>query len=196
LILPAASAPNTAAATPGVQRREGARRDARHAQHAVAGDGDQRLAAGRGERLHRVPPRADPLGDLGAGGVGVGERTDEDGDSPPRLRNQRPRVEHLGAVVGQLGRLAGVELRDDPRVGHHPRIGGEQTRHVLPERDPLRAEGAAEQRGGEVGAPPAQRRELAFGRRADEAGHHRDDAPLEQRQQGALDAPVGARVVG
>ncbi len=37
-----------------------------------------------------------------------------------------------------------MELGDDPCVGHHPRIGGEEAGHVLPERDPAGAEPAGE----------------------------------------------------
>ena len=40
--------------------------------------------------------------------------------------------------------------------------------------------------------PRPERGHLAVGRGADEAGHDRDDAAREQRQQRALDAPIGA----
>ena len=56
------------------------------------------------------------------------------GMRPARDRDQRARVQHLGAVVGELRRLAQVELRDDARVGHHPRIRGQQAGDVLPQR--------------------------------------------------------------
>ena len=55
---------------PRVQRGEGTGGDAGHAEHAVAGHRDQRLAAGGGERLHRERARRHPLGDLGARRVG------------------------------------------------------------------------------------------------------------------------------
>ena len=58
------------------------------------------------------------------------------------------------------------------------------------------AERAGEQGGGEVGAAAAERRHLAVGRGADEAGDDRDDAAGEQRREGALGAAVGAREVG
>jgi hypothetical protein len=100
-------------------------------------------------------------------------------------------VKHLGPVVGQLGRLARVELRDDSRVRDYPRVGREQPRHVLPERNPRRAEAAGEERRGQVRAPAAQRGDLAVRRGADEPGNHRDDAPRKQRRQHPLDRAVG-----
>ena len=95
------------------------------------------------------------------GEVGVGERPHEDRDPAPGDGDERARVQHLGAVVRQLRRLARVELGNDPRVGHHAGVGGEQAGHVLPERDPLGAEPPGEQRGGEIGAAATQRGDLA-----------------------------------
>ena len=141
-----------------VQRLERPRRDPRHAQHAVARDGEQRLAAHRRERLDRVAIERAARGDLRAGGGGVGERADEHRDRAAGHRDERPRVQHLGAEVGQLGRLADVQLRDHARVGHDARIGGEQARDVLPERDLLGRQRASEQRGGQIGAAPPERR--------------------------------------
>jgi len=104
-------------------------------------------------------------------------------------------VEHLGPVVGQLGGLAGVKLRNHPGIGHDPRVRGEEPGYVLPERDPAGAERPGEKRGSEVGAAPAEGRYLAVGRAADEAGHDRHHPAREQRRQRALDAAIGAGVV-
>ena len=100
-------------------------------------DGDQRLAGRRRQRLDRVLVQRAARRDLGARprrDRRTAARTR--GMRPARERDERPRVQHLGAVIGQLGRLAQVELRDDARVGHHARIGGEQPGHVLPQRHP------------------------------------------------------------
>ena len=43
-------------------------------------------------------------------------------DRPLLQRHERARMQHLGAVVRQLGRLARVEQRDDARVGDEARI--------------------------------------------------------------------------
>ena len=75
------------------------------------------------------------------GRVRVGERPHEHRQRPARDRDQRARMQHLGAVVRELRRLAQVKLRDDARVGHHARIGGQQAGDILPQRH-LRAPSA------------------------------------------------------
>ena len=117
--------------------------------------------AGADSALTGKRPGVDPLRDLGAGRVGIGERTHEDRDPPAGQRNQGARVQHLGAVVGQLRRLAGVELRDDARVGDHARIGGQQPGTSFQSVTRARAERAGEQGGGEVGPAAAERGDLA-----------------------------------
>ena len=79
-------------------------------------------------------------GDLGPRPRRVGERAHEHRQLPPSDRDQRARVQHLRAVVGELGRLAQVQLRDDARVGDDPRIGGQQAGDVLPQRHLARAQ--------------------------------------------------------
>ncbi len=105
-------------------------------------------------------------------------------------------MQHLGAVVRQLGRFPRVELRDDPGIGDDTRIGGEQARDILPERDPSRPERAGDERRGQVGATTTERCDLARGRGADEAGHDRHDAARDERPQHPLRASIGALVVG
>ncbi len=105
-------------------------------------------------------------------------------------------MQHLGAVVRQLRGLAHVQLRNDARVGDDAGVGREQPRHVLPERDPPGAEPARQQRRGEIGAASTQRRDLAVGRGADEAGDDGDDPLREERLEHALHRAVGAGVVG
>ena len=141
---------------PLLQGGEGARRDARDAEHAVAGHRDQRLMGRGGERLHRQLRRRHPLGDLGAARGGVGERAHVQRDLASGERDQRARVQHLGPVVRQLRGLARVQGRDHARVGDDPGIGREQAGHVLPQRDSARTERAGEQGGGEIGAAAAR----------------------------------------
>ena len=100
-------------------------------------------------------------------------------------------MQHLGAVVRQLGGFAHVELRHHPGVGHDPRIGGQQPRHVLPQRDALGSQRPTQQGRGEIGATPSESGDLAARRRADESRDDGDDSLGEQRLEGALDRPVG-----
>ena len=97
--------------------------------------------------------------------------------------DERARVQDLGAEVGDLRRLAVVHLREQPRVGHRSRVGGQDPGHVLPQHDARRAERAGEKRRGQVGAAAAERRDGAVGARADEAGHDRGHAALQERSE-------------
>jgi hypothetical protein len=89
-----------------------------------------------------------------------------------------------------------MQLRNDARVGDDARIGRQEARNVLPQVHRRRAEGAGEQRGGEVRAAPAKRHELGLLRRTDEARHHRHDALGQQRGEHGTRAPVGGGEVG
>ena len=89
-------------------------------------------------------------------------------------------MQDLGAVVRDLGRLAVMELRDEPRVGDEARIGGQDARHVLPQHDALGAERAREQRRRQVGAAAAERRHAAVRGLADEARGN-GDRPCRRR---------------
>ena len=164
---------------------EGARGHAGHAHEALARHGDERLAADRGEGLHRVGGERPPRRDLGAGPLRVQERAHVEGDAAPVEGDEGARVQDLGAEVGDLRRLAVVHLREEARVGHRAGVGGEDPGHVLPEHDARGAERAGEQRRGEVGAAAAEGRDGAVGAGAEEAGHDRGDAALQERQRGA-----------
>ena len=63
-----------------------------------------------------------------------------------------------------------MQLRNHARIGHQPRIRGEDAGHVLPQHDMTRAKRSRQQGGGQVRAAAAERREAAVGRAADEAG--------------------------
>ena len=89
-----------------------------------------------------------------------------------------------------------MQLRDDARVRHDARVGGEHTRHVLPERDLPRAQRAGEQRGREVRAATPQRDRLSVRSGAEEAGNDGDDAAGEQRAEHAARAALGASEIG
>ena len=106
-----------------------------------------------------------------------------EGDAAPVEGDERPRVQHLGAEVGDLRGLAVVHLREEARVGHRPGVGGEDPGHVLPEHDARRAERAGEQRRGQVGAAAAEGGDGAVGAGSQEAGHDRGDAALQERRE-------------
>ena len=82
----------------------------------------------RGQRLHRVPGESLAARDLGPRSVRVNERTDVEDHAGAGQGNERPRMQDLRAVVGDLGRLAVVELRDEAGVGNGPRVGGQDSR--------------------------------------------------------------------
>ena len=118
-----------------LDRGERPRRDAVHADHALAGDGDDRLAPHDRQRLDRIARQRAARRDFGARRFGIEERSDVQHDPRAGDRDERARVQHLGAVVRDFRRLAMVQLRDEPRVGHQPRIGGQDAGHVLPQHD-------------------------------------------------------------
>ncbi len=105
-------------------------------------------------------------------------------------------MERLGAVVGELRGLPHVELRDEAGVGHGARIRGEQAGHVLPERDLARAQGTADQDGGDVGSAAAQGGELSVRSRAEEPGHDRDGARAQEGKEHAARGHVRRLQVG
>ena len=111
-------------------------------------------------------------------------------------RDERARMQHLGAVVRDLRRFAMVQLRNQPRVRHEPRIRGQDAAHVLPQHDLARAQRPGQQRRRQIRSAAAERRRAAVRRLADEAGHDRRGAGGEQRAQRAPGAPAGLRQVG
>ena len=90
--------------------------------------------------IERVPDTPSGPGRPRAGyrarpGLARGGARRHDPQPHARLRNrdQRPRVQHLGAVMRELRRFTMMQLRNQPRIGHESGVGGENTRHVLPE---------------------------------------------------------------
>jgi hypothetical protein len=164
--------------------------------HALAGDGDDRLSAHDRDRFDGIG-RVRAFGrHLRARLMGVDERADVQRDARTGDRDERTRVQDLGAVVRDLGRLPMMELRDEPRVGDEPRIGGQDSRDVLPQHDALGAEGARQQGGRQVGAPAAERRDAAIRRPPDEAGDHGSRARTDERSYALTRQPSGGREVG
>ena len=179
-----------------VHRGERARRDPGDAQHPAPRHGEERLLGDGRERLHGVGAEGAAARDLGAQGRGVGERPDAHGDILAHHRDQRPRVEHPRAVVGELRGLTRVHLGDHPRVGYDPRVRGEEPRDVLPERHLPGAEHSGEEGRGEVRAATAERCHLPVGCRAEESRHDRDHTAGDERSERLARAPLGQRHVG
>ena len=92
-------------------------------------------------------------------------------------------MQHFGPVIRQLRGFAHVELRHDARGRHQTRIGRHEPGHILPQRNPLGAECAAQHRRGQVAAAPPQRDQRAIGGPADEPRHDGEHPLLEQRTQ-------------
>ena len=91
----------------------------------------------------------------------IDERPHAHRDARAGNRNQRARMQHLGAVVRHFGGLAMMQLRDHARIGHQPRIRGHDAGHVFPQHHLRRAQRSRQQRRGEIGAAAAQRRHAA-----------------------------------
>ena len=173
----------------GVHGAKRAGRDAGHAHHPLAGDGDDRLVPHGREGLDRVLSERPPARDLRSRSLGVMEGADVEDDAASGEGDEGAGMQDLGAVVRDLGRLAVVELRDEARVGHGPRVGREDARHVLPEDDTLRAQAAAQHRGRQVRAAAAERRQAAVGPHTEEAGDDRRDAATEKGPEEPDGAP-------
>ena len=183
---------------------ERTRRNSRHADHAVPGDRQQCLIGDCRERFHRAasaPSRRLSLtldDDLCAVRGGIGVRTDDQPRS--RLqRNQRARVQDLGAVVGELRCFPDVEHGNQSRVGNDAGIRRQQAGDILPKNDIARAQHAAEQSGGEIGATAPKGDDFAPRRAADEPGDHGHDTAMDDRAQKGFRCvrrllDVGARV--
>ena len=138
---------------------------------------------------------------LGTRRAGLGKWPHVHRDGLALHRDERAGVQHLGAVVGQLRRLAHVQLRDHARVGHHARVGGEQTRHVLPQSHPAGIQRAAKQRGGQIRAAAAQGNErrrlpVLLVPSTQKTRHHRHHAARHERPQPIAHGRIGAREVG
>ena len=104
-------------------------------------------------------------------------------DAGAHERNERARVQHLGAVVGDFGGFLVVQGRNHAGVGHEPGIGRQDAGHVLPEHDARGAERAAEHGGRQVGSAAAERGGAAVGGAADEARHDGHGAVGHERPQ-------------
>ena len=98
-------------------------------------------------------------------------------------RQNRGRVQHLGAEVRQLRRFLKADFFHAQRVRADARIGGHDAVYVGPDLDGLRVQRAAHQSAREVGAAAPQRSRQSRLVRSDEPAHHRHFALAHQRQQ-------------
>ena len=103
-------------------------------------------------------------------------------DSRAGYRDQCARMEDLRAVVRDFGGLAMMQLRNQPRVGDGPWIGGQDAGHVLPQHDPPGPERARQDRRGEIRSAATERGDAAVRRTPDETGDDHDRAGLQQRR--------------
>jgi hypothetical protein len=78
-------------------------------------------------------------------------------------------MQHLGTGGGDFLRLGVVQAREQARVGHLARIGGEHARHVGPDLHAARAQQATEQRRRRVRAATAEHRGAAVAMPGNEA---------------------------
>ena len=107
-------------------------------------------------------------------------------DLRARQGDERARVQDLRAVVRRFGRLSMMELGNQPGVGHHLGIGGQDAGHVLPQHDARGAEGAGDQCRRQVRSSSSERRHARVGCLADEPWHDGHDAVRDERAQDAL----------
>ena len=117
------------------------------AHHAFARNRDNGLPRHDGNRLDRIFRGRASRGHFRAGRCWLEKRPNVQHDTRAGNRNERSRVEHLGAVMGKLASLSVVQLRNQTGVWNEARIGGQNAGHVLPENDLSRTKRAREQRG-------------------------------------------------
>jgi hypothetical protein len=87
-------------------------------------------------------------------------------------------------------------VRHHPGAGDHPRVGAQHPVHVGPDLDLLGPQPGAEEGGGVIRAPPAERGREPAGGRADETAENGHHALVEQRHELGSKALVRGLVVG
>jgi hypothetical protein len=90
-------------------------------------------------------------------------------------------MQHLCAQRREDSGLACADLRHEPRVGDGSWIGGEYSRHILPEHNLPRVEHAREQRGRQIRTATTERHDVARETATDESRDDRDEIPRQQR---------------
>jgi hypothetical protein len=111
-------------------------------------------------------------------------------------RDQRAWVQDFRAVVRDFAGLAMVQLRNQPGIGHQPRISGQDAGDVFPQHHPPGVQCPGKEGRGQIGAAPPHRRDAAIGGAADEAGDDDDGAGGELRAQQPAGAAGGFRLIG
>ena len=99
------------------------------------------------------------------------ERTHVERDVLALQGLQRARVDHAGAEVAELDRLAVADVAEQPRVREPLRVRVEHAGHVLPDGHAFSVQQVGEDGRAEVGAFAPERGGIAFRRGADEALH-------------------------
>ena len=92
-------------------------------------------------------------------------------------------MQHLGAVVGQLGGLGVGDFVQHFGVGHQARVGAHDAIDVGPDPELGGVERGGQNRRRKIGAAASERGGASIGGGAVEAGDDGHDAALEQRQQ-------------
>ena len=167
-----------------------------HADHTLAGNGDDGLTVHRGDRLDRIRAQRTPRRHLRAGGLGIDERAHLQDDPGSGDRNERTRVQHLRTVVRHFGGFTMVQLRDEARVANDTGIGREDARNVFPEDDAPRSERSAEQRRRQIRTAAAERGDAAVGCASDESRYHGNRSLREKRSNQTARIASGFREVG
>src|SRR6266511_1879329 len=119
------------------------------AEHPRRGDlehGDPRLVR---DRLDPARPQLGLGGDEGAGLVRSPGAHDPHGEAAADRRLDGLGVKHLRAEIRQLRCFGIRQVGDGARVRHDAGIGGHHSGHVRPDLDLVRAEGGADERGGD-----------------------------------------------
>ena len=143
--------------------------------------------------VRRVPPRGVLRRDQRAGAIRLPRVENANRNVALDRRQNRARVQHLGAEVGQLGGLGERQLRDQTRRGDHARIGAQHAVHVGPDLNLAGVDAGADERAGIVRSAASERRRVPIRRRADESAKHGDAAAVENRHDGLAQRRVGLR---
>ena len=142
--------------------------DVGQAHNSGPADGDERNVADGGERFHAAARAAALRRDFRAGIFRLEGIANPYRNSRLHHGAQRLRMQNFRAEIGELGGLAIGNFGDRAGFGNQARIGAEHAVHVRPDDDFVRAERAAQNRGGIIRASAAERGENAVGGRADE----------------------------
>ena len=150
-------------------------------QHPRRRDVDHRHIALARNRRQLAFAAGRACGNQRAARAGPARVQDANGDVPRHRRENRARVQHLRAEIGELGRLRERQMLHELRLGHQPWIGRQHAVDIGPDLDFVGVDAGPDDRRRIVRASAPERRRHPLARRANEAAEHRHAPIGEQR---------------